>query len=64
MQIPVTEVQRLKLEPGETLVVRCGTEPSNAEVAFIQEQMRAIVGEHVPVLVLGPDMTLEVVSPS
>lgn len=58
----ITEVQRLRLEPGDALVVRLEREPDMDEAARIKARVRATLGrDTVPVLVLGPGASLEVV---
>ena len=60
------EVQRLRLEPGDKLVVRVPGRIDRASAAALQEVTRAALGlrEDVPVLVLSEGADLEVVSSS
>ena len=58
----ITEVQRLRLEPGDALVVRLESEPSMQSADAIKNRVRAVLDlDTVPVLVLGPGVSLEVV---
>lgn len=62
MDLPeITEVKRLGLRPGDSLAVRLDREPSEYEAHEVAERVRAITG--VPVVVLGPSMDIEVISP-
>lgn len=63
----VTEVQRLRLEPGDSLVVHVDDRNRHltmANAADLQGRVRAVLGlaSDFPVLVLPHDMSLEVVS--
>jgi hypothetical protein len=57
----ITEVQRLRLEPGDALVIRLEREPSMAEADAIKERIRVVLGrDDLPVLVFGPGASIEV----
>ena len=59
----ITEVQRLRLEPGDALVIRLDREPSMQDAHDAQGRVRAVLGRgDIPVLVLGPSATVEVVA--
>lgn len=57
----ITEAKRLALRPGDSLAIRLDREPDESEAYEIASRVRRIVG--VPVLVLGPSMDVEVISP-
>jgi hypothetical protein len=66
MNVPeITEVQRLRLAPGDALVVRLAQSPSEADIHAIAERVKGELGSpfRVPVLVLGPNASIEVLSP-
>lgn len=60
------DVKRLRLGPGDILVVRCDQVPSSDTAAAISNQVSACLGAaghgKTKVLVIGPDMSLEVIS--
>lgn len=62
----VTEVKRLTIRPGDSLVVRLEYDPQVDEVDEIVTGVRRALGalDYVPpVLVLGPRMDVEVIGP-
>jgi hypothetical protein len=59
--ITLEDVKRLRLEPGDTLVLRLGHFLPADVVAHLQAQMKAAFPNHRTV-VLADDMELEVVS--
>lgn len=67
-QLPeITEVQRLRLEPGDKLVVRADMshlKMTQYDAEMIQRQVRAVLHlpDDFPVLVLPAGMSVEVVS--
>jgi hypothetical protein len=65
MSLPeISDVQRLRLEPGDSLVVRCPARLDMATVVEVKERVRAIlrIADDVPVLVLPDGMGVEVLS--
>lgn len=59
------EVRRLVLRPGDELVVKLDHWPHpDGEAEDIISSLRAVLGDDVPVLVLGPGIDLEVISAS
>lgn len=61
----ITEVQRLRLEPGDALVVHLNAHSIDMESAgLIQARVRAVLGldDSFPVLLLAKDTDVEVVS--
>lgn len=66
-QLPsITEVQRLRLEPGDALVITVASATvSMASAQAIKEQVRAALNlpDNSPVLVVGPGVSVGVVSP-
>lgn len=64
MELPeITEVKRLALRPGDRVVVRLDRHPSDMEAHQLKLRVQAILGEDVPVLILPPEMDLEVLGP-
>lgn len=67
MDLPeITEVKRLTIRPGDSVIVRLEYDPQDDEVDEIQHGvLRALGGlDYVPpVLVLGPCMDIEVIGP-
>jgi hypothetical protein len=62
----ITEVKRLTLRPGDSVIVRLEYDPSMDEVDGIQAGVLSALGrlDYVPpVLVLGPRMDIEVIGP-
>ena len=64
MSLPeVTDVQRLRLEPGDALVVRLGEgQYRQHDAATAKERVLSVLGDHVPVLVIPHDASLGIVS--
>jgi hypothetical protein len=60
----ITEVQRLRLEPGDRLVIRCESRLDMATGQRIKEHARAALklGDDFPVMVLGDGIDVDVVS--
>jgi hypothetical protein len=59
----VKDVTRLRLEPGDALVIRLETRPDEHDVHMIKERVRATFGrDDLPVLVTGPDVTVGMVA--
>jgi sarcosine oxidase gamma subunit len=60
------DFKRLRLTPGDILVVRTDRCPSPEEAAALSDQVSACLGAaghgSTKVLVLGPDMSLEVIT--
>lgn len=57
----ITDVRRLTLRPGDTLVLRLAREPSMADVDRIRHIVQAALDTDAPVLVLGPGEDIEVI---
>jgi hypothetical protein len=67
MKLPVTEVQRLRLDPGDKLVVHTNVSHlklSEYDVDLVQRRVRELLQlpDDVPVLVLPAGMDVEVVT--
>lgn len=65
MSLPeISDVQRLRLEPGDSLVIRCPERLDMATAAEVKERVRAILrlADDVPVLVLPEGLGVEVLS--
>lgn len=65
MDIPeITEVQRMRLEPGDKLIVRIEARVDMATADVIKKHIRGVLGlaEDFPVLVLDRGANVEVVS--
>jgi hypothetical protein len=65
MSLPeISDVQRLRLEPGDSLVVRCPDRLDMATAAEVKERVRVILrlADDVPVLVLPDGMCVEVLT--
>jgi hypothetical protein len=67
MDLPeITEVKRLRLRPGDSVIVRLEYDPTMYEVDEIQAGVLRALGDLdfvPPVLVLGPRMDIEVIGP-
>ena len=63
MPAEVTDVQRLRLRPGDTLVIRVGTRVSQQDADRIIAKVRAKLGldESTPILVLPEGGSVEVI---
>jgi hypothetical protein len=55
----ITDVKRLTIRPGDTLIVRLGHTPDMDEAGEIVTRLKELLGT-VPVIVLGPDEDIEV----
>lgn len=66
MRLPVTEVKRLRLDPGDKLVVRADSDLTESDAARLQGRVRALLQlpDDFPLLILPPGMDIEIVSPS
>lgn len=64
MKLPVREVQRLHLDPGDKLVVLCDRDLSDFEAAEIPARIRTALrlDEDVPMVVLVRGMNIAVVT--
>jgi hypothetical protein len=62
----VTEVQRLRLEPGDRLVVRADRELTQHQTETIPSRVRAALHlpDDFPVMVIPAGFSVEVVTPS
>ena len=60
----ITDVQRLRLNPGDSLVIRLPGPVSAQQAALAIERVRAVLGldESVPVLVLPAEGGVEVLA--
>lgn len=58
------EVKRLNLRPGDTLVVKVGRTVTSSQVSDMRRVLQEILGEEQKVLILSPDVELEVVRPT
>jgi hypothetical protein len=60
----ITDVNRLVLRPGDSLIVHLDRRPSEAEAHEIQDRVRAVLGmPELPVIILGPGEDIEVIGP-
>ena len=62
MNLEITDLQRLNLQPGDRLVVRVRNRLSAQEAAVIMARLREWSGGEVPVLILDDDASLDVVT--
>src|SRR5260221_223825 len=64
---PEIDVKRLRLEPGDVLVIRCDIEPNVSWAEELERQVHAIIDVEgrppVPVMITGPDLSLLVLTP-
>lgn len=59
----IAEVRRLVMRPGDRLVVKLDHCPDDEEAGRLVRDLRAALGDDVPVLILDPGADLEVISP-
>jgi hypothetical protein len=57
------EIRRLRIEPGDVLVVRVNGAFTACTADRIKTSIAGVVGEHVPVMVVGPEIDLALISP-
>lgn len=64
MDLPeITEVKRITPQPGDRLVVRLKSWSSESEAQECSDRVRGILDWHGPLLVIGPDVDVEVIGP-
>jgi hypothetical protein len=56
------QVAKLALAPGDALVVKLDMIPTPAQADLVRARLGAVLGEGVPVLVLGRDVDLSVLT--
>lgn len=62
MDLPeIAEVKRIAPQPGDRLVVRLKWWPGDEEASRVSGRVRGILGWEGPLLVLGPDVDVEVI---
>lgn len=62
-EIEITEIQRLKIQPGDRIIVRVGVTTLSVQEAHdvaARIRQRLGLGDDTPVMVLGRDDTIEV----
>jgi hypothetical protein len=64
MQLPITEVERLRLEPGDTLVLHVPVRNvPEKDAAELKSHVRELLGRpDLPILIAGDGVSVEVVN--
>ena len=60
-KVKIEEIRRIKLGPGDTLVLKSQRALSRQDLEYIYAEISRVFGKEAPVLILDPAFSLEVV---